>query len=352
MKEKVSVIVPIYKVEKYIHRCINSILKQSYEDLEVILVNDGSPDNCGKIINEYEKKDSRVITIHKENGGLSDARNAGIEIVSGEYVIFVDSDDWIEKDFIQRLVTTSQSKQADIVQTAFYYAYDDYLLYDNRFYDRDSEIITFSNSELMRELVKNDIVKNFAWGKLYKTKLVRDLPFKNGVLFEDVFWAHKVMQRVERYVVLHEPLYYYFQRNDSIVATYTVRNLDILEGLKERHEFIEKYYPHLLHESLVTIFKASLNHYHLIVVNSQLDKDSKYKNQIETYIRNKHHLLFKAVKEDKMLNLQLRLFFIKPYLTLIPLAVMKVLRAFKFVPKSRGFVKTNLKAVENKGRLT
>ncbi|MGI8384821.1 glycosyltransferase family 2 protein [Robertmurraya sp. P23] len=346
MKEKVSVIVPIYKVEKYIHRCINSILKQSYEDLEVILVNDGSPDNCGEIINEYEKKDSRVITIHKENGGLSDARNAGMEIVSGEYVIFVDSDDWIEKDFIQRLVTTSKSKQSDIVQTSFYYAYDDYLLYDNRFYNSDSEIISFSNSELMRELVKNDIVKNFAWGKLYKTKLVRDLPFKKGVLFEDVFWAHKVMQRVERYVILHEPMYYYFQRNDSIVAKYTIRNLDILEGLKERHEFIEKHYPYLLHESLVTIFKASLTHYHLILVNRELDRDGKHKKQIETYIRNKHPFLLKALKGDKMLNLQLRLFLIKPYLTLIPLAVMKALRMLKFVPKSKELVKMIIKPRE------
>ena len=98
----------------------------------------------------------------------------------------------------------------------------------------------------MKELVINEKVKNFAWGKLYLTKLIRDIPFEKGVLFEDVFWAHQVMQRVNTYVILHQPMFYYYQRSDSIVATYTPRNLDIIKGLKERHQFIEKFYEDLI----------------------------------------------------------------------------------------------------------
>ncbi|WP_415345289.1 glycosyltransferase family 2 protein, partial [Clostridium perfringens] len=228
MLPKVSLIVPIYKVQDYLNKCIDSIINQSYKNLEIILVDDGSPDRCGEIIDLYEKQDNRIKVFHKKNGGLSDARNYGMNFITGDYVIFVDSDDWLSEDMVSDLMKTSLELNADIVQSGFYYAYDDYLLYDNRYYLEDMSPVVLNREELMYELVINEKVKNFAWGKLYKSVLIKDISFKIGVLFEDVFWAHKVMDRVDKYVIIHKPMYYYRQRKDSIVAIYTERNLDIL----------------------------------------------------------------------------------------------------------------------------
>ena len=195
MPSKVSIVVPIYKVEKYLRRCVDSIINQTYRNLEIILVDDGSPDKCGQIIDEYKEKDSRIISLHKKNGGLSDARNYGMKYVTGEYIFFLDSDDYIKSETIETLINLSLKYQADIVQGGFYYKYENYLLYDDRYYKEDSDPIILDNKELMYELIVNERVKNFAWGKLYKTDLIKDLLFEKGVLFEDVFWAHNVMSK-------------------------------------------------------------------------------------------------------------------------------------------------------------
>ena len=248
MPSKVSIVVPIYKVEKYLRRCVDSIINQTYRNLEIILVDDGSPDKCGQIIDEYKEKDSRIISLHKKNGGLSDARNYGMKYVTGEYIFFLDSDDYIKSETIETLINLSLKYQADIVQGGFYYKYENYLLYDDRYYKEDSDPIILDNKELMYELIVNERVKNFAWGKLYKTDLIKDLLFEKGVLFEDVFWAHNVMSRVKKYVICHKPLTYYVQREDSIVANYSVRNLDIIKGMKVRHKFIEENYSEFINE--------------------------------------------------------------------------------------------------------
>lgn len=331
--QKVSVIVPIYKVEKYLRRCVDSILEQTYPNLEVILINDGSPDQCGEMIEEFAKKDSRIITVHKENGGLSDARNAGMAYATGEFTLFVDSDDWLERNMVQTLVETSRTYKADIVQSAFFYAYSDHLLYDDRFYLKDDPPLILNNKELMYELVKNDVVKNFAWGKLYQTQMIKDLSFKKGVLFEDVFWAHKVMQRAETYVVIHQPLCYYFQRDDSIVGNYSVENLAILEGLKERHRFIEQHYPDLVAESFRLILKTCLTHYNLLVIHRKKDHKGIQRQKIRTFIMENYEQFANSVKKDQSLRKQFQLFTFHPYANVVFLSSRKMLRKMKILPK-------------------
>src|SRR5699024_6338937 len=132
--------------------------------------------------------------------------------------MFVDSDDWLDETMIETMVNKLNENAADIVQSAFFYAYDDKLLLNIQGLDGHQVL---DNQTLMLELVKNKKIKNFAWGKLYQTKLIKKIPFKKGVLFEDVFWAHQVMHHVNRYVILEQPFYYYFQRDDSIVGTFT-----------------------------------------------------------------------------------------------------------------------------------
>jgi glycosyltransferase involved in cell wall biosynthesis len=329
---KVSVVVPIYKVEKYLNRCIDSIINQTYTHLEIILVNDGSPDKCRIIAEEYAKLDNRIKVFHKENGGLSDARNFGMQLVTGEFTLFVDSDDWLEVNMIAELVHSSLKFEADVVQSAFYYAYQDYLLFDNRHFQKDNPPIILENEALMAELVINERVKNFAWGKLYKTEIIRDIPFKKGVLFEDVFWAHLVMKRVKTYVILHQPLCYYFQRSDSIVSTYTTRNLDIIKGLKERQRFIEEFYTDLTDKSLKVILNTCLNHYTLLFVNRRKDKRGKYRKEIQNYIKGNYYQFKDSVNDDRLLRTQLWLFSIHPFLYFCFLLLTKVLRKVSILP--------------------
>lgn len=342
MDPKVSIVVPIYKVEKYLHRCVDSILNQTYENIEVVLVNDGSPDHCGEIIDEYATADLRVKAVHKKNGGLSDARNAGMKYVIGYYTLFVDSDDWLERNMIEEMVKKSLEYKADVVQSGFYYAYDDYLLFDNHFYSKDASPIVLDRQPLMSELVKNEKVKNFAWGKLYKTKIIRDILFEKGVLFEDVFWAHQVMHRVNKYLILHQPMVYYRQRNDSIVATYTTRNLDIIRGLKERHRFIEVFYKELTDESYKIILMTSLMHYNLLLANRQKDKGGEHRRGIQLYIKENYSRVKKAVEKDKQLKKQLRLFIIHPLLNVFFLFINRVFRKLKLVPQPVGLERINL----------
>ncbi|MCR8925007.1 glycosyltransferase [Priestia megaterium] len=341
-KDKVSVIVPIYKVENYLHRCIDSIINQTYTNLEIILVDDGSPDNCGKIADEYEEVDSRIKVIHKKNGGLSDARNYGMKHATGEFTIFVDSDDWLEKKMIENMVNSSSEYKADVVQSAFYYAYEDKLLFDNRYYSINNAPIILDNQTLMHELVINEKVKNFAWGKLYKTRIIKDIPFKKGVLFEDVFWTHKVMCKVNTFLLLHQPLYNYYQRDDSIVSTYTPRNLDIIKGLKERHDFIEEFYEELTNESYKSILKMSLIHYNLLLANRKIDRDGLYRKEIQKYIQNNYRFLKKSVENDSHLIQQLYLFSVHPYCNVLFLGLRKLLRKLKLFPQPVGLQRIDL----------
>lgn len=333
MELKVSVIVPIYNVEKYIHQCITSIVNQTFTNLEIILVNDGSPDNCGMIAERFAEQDNRIKVIHKENGGLSDARNAGTQFVTGEYIIFVDSDDWLALDMVEKMVNISLMYKADVVQSAFYYAYEEHLLFDHRYFSKTDPPLILNNQTLMFELVNNEKVKNFAWGKLYKTSLIQDIPFKKGVLFEDVFWAHQVMHNVNTYVLLHEPLVYYRQRSDSIVATYTTRNLDILKGLRERHSFIEEYYKALIDDSYKVIFKTSLQHYYLLLANWNKDRGGIYRKGIQSYIRTNYSSIKRAVERERKLRKQLILFSFHPYLNMIFMLSIKVLRKLRVTPQ-------------------
>ena len=240
----ISVIIPIYNVSQYLSQCIDSVLAQSYRDLEIILVDDGSTDECPRICDDYQEKDARIRVIHQENGGLSDARNAGMKIARGEWIYFADSDDWLVQDAIQKLYHFAIENHCDVVQGGLFYSYQDHLLY-RQATKVEQRCPVLERDEAMRELIINDRVKNFAWGKLYKADLIRDLFFPVGKYYEDSFWQHLVMDRVTRYGIIDEPLYYYRQRKDSISGMPSNRLNDLLEGNRERLNFIHERYPEL-----------------------------------------------------------------------------------------------------------
>lgn len=238
----ISVIVPIYNVSQYLPQCLDSILAQTWQDIEIILVDDGSKDECPQLCDQYAAKDARIRVIHKPNGGLSDARNAGMRVAKGDWIYFIDSDDWMHPDALQQLYDFATKNQCEVVQGNLYYAYKDHLLYrqPNK---KESCQHVFDREEAMRLLIVNDRVKNFAWGKLYRADIIRDLEFPVGKYFEDSFWQHQVMHRVTHYGIIDEPLYYYRQREDSISGTTSSRLNDLLEGYNVRLAFIQEHYP-------------------------------------------------------------------------------------------------------------
>ena len=238
---QVSIIVPVYQVEIYLRQCIDSILAQTFTDFELILVDDGSKDKSGEICDEYAGKDGRVRVIHKENGGLSDARNAGLEQAAGEYFMFVDSDDYIAPTMIERLYNSIQSESADIAACNFCYVFDKK---EKKDFSTAMEAEVLQGSEIFYYR-KNDRSYGFwtvAWNKLYKSETFRNVRFRFGKYHEDEFWANDIYQLEIRVATIPECLYYYRQRDNSIMGKESIaRNLDILEALRERiYIYLEK----------------------------------------------------------------------------------------------------------------
>ena len=235
---KISIIVPIYKVEKYIDRCIKSILNQTFNDFELILVDDGSPDNCSVICDKYEKIDKRIKVIHKKNEGLSAARNSGIEIAQGEYIAFIDSDDFINKNMFKILYENIKKYDADISICKFKYIYPEDYINENCEIVED-KIKVFSNINALEQIYEKDRLQFIvAWNKLYKKTLFEDLRYDKGKCHEDEFIIHKLLYKSDKVVYCLNEMYYYLQRDGSIMKSeFNAKNLDILDALIERMNF-------------------------------------------------------------------------------------------------------------------
>lgn len=225
--KKVSIIVPVYKVEKFLERCVESIIKQTYQNIEIILIDDESPDECPKMCDQYEIKDNRIKVIHKKNGGLSDARNAGLDIASGEYIAFVDSDDWIESDFIETLYMNAEREKADISVVGYQLIWEDGRI---RRFSRDEEYYVFDRENAIRELLKQQKFQCMVCQKMYRKQIFETIRFPVGKIYEDVAIGLSTFLKAERVVVSGKVKYNYFQRSDSIVnAKFDKRKLFFLE---------------------------------------------------------------------------------------------------------------------------
>ena len=213
----ISVIVPVYNVEAYLNRCVDSILAQTYRNLEIILVDDGTRDNSDKICDEYARKDSRVRVIHKENGGLSSARKAGLDIAAGEYIGFVDSDDWIEPDGYAHMLRCLQKYD---VKMACAGRYDVYSATGERkvgLCPKQEEVI--SGEEMARRIFLWDGCDSAAWDKLYHRSLLEEIRYPVGKICEDVPTTYRIALKAGRVVMCDKPFYNYYHRPGSITTT-------------------------------------------------------------------------------------------------------------------------------------
>ncbi|MBR2786956.1 MAG: glycosyltransferase [Clostridia bacterium] len=235
----ISIVVPIYNVEEYLKRCVDTIINQTYKNLEIILVDDGAKDNSGKICDEYINKDNRIKVIHKENGGLSDARNVGLENANGEYIAFIDSDDYISKDFIEKLYNLCIEKNAEIAQCSYQRVYDNKNSEEN---NTEIKTVTMDGNEAILKLfASKNSEYTVAWNKLYKTSLFdTGIRYPKGMLHEDEATTYKLFYKAKNIVVTNEELYYYYIRKNSITnKKYTLQRLDFIKELEEQLEFFK-----------------------------------------------------------------------------------------------------------------
>lgn len=238
-KNKISVIVSIYNVQNYVEKSIQSIQNQTYENLEIILVDDGSTDNSGKLCDEFAQKDTRIKVIHKKNGGLSSARNEGIKDATGEYIAFVDGDDWIDEGMYEDMLRAIQTFDADIAVCNYKE------ISRNGVRDTSTDAVTvFEGREILKVFVEEDEtyqIQNAAWNKLYKRSLMGDLRFPKGKLFEDIVYTTKLLAGSKRSVYVDKAYYnYIFDRSDSIMNSKKVERLltDQVPAYKEKGEFL------------------------------------------------------------------------------------------------------------------
>lgn len=234
---KISVIIPVYNVEQYISECVNSVLNQTYKNLEVILVDDGSPDSCPQICDKYANEDDRVKVVHKKNGGLSSARNAGMKVMSGDYVIFLDSDDfWNDKNFI-----------CDVIQTKIKDKFPDITIFGYAMYNQDTKetknyldfSVPFSGddkAQQVKSLIDNNMYQSSSCNKIMKIKLFRDndLTFNEGVFSEDIDFSARLLICAESFAVYEKTIYMYRQNTDSITHKIKEKNvLDLCDNIKK-----------------------------------------------------------------------------------------------------------------------
>ena len=228
----VSLIVPVYKVEAYLPKCIDSLIGQTYQNLQIILVDDGSPDNCGAICDQYAKMDARITVVHKENGGLSDARNAGLPFVTGEYIYFVDSDDAIKHDAIERALEIAREFDADVVVSTRNGA------------NNTHKKTVMSGEEAFREMLLTYFWE--AWGKLYKTSLVSERNFEKGKLYEDIAYTPYVLLKAKKVVLFDDGAYYYTVREDSIIGkSRVVISDDLVSHVENLLKYVKTEHPKL-----------------------------------------------------------------------------------------------------------
>ena len=237
-QHKISVIVPVYNVEKYLPQCIESIINQTYKNLEIILIDDGSTDSSGRICDEYAEKDDRIIVIHKENGGLSDARNTGLRKATGDFIGFVDSDDWLDVNMYEVLLETILKNNCDIISCGYC------VEYKNKSYKVCLENQVINNKDIIKKYYAEKNVPYAPWMRLYKKYIWKDLEFPKGKIYEDVFVILDSFLKADTIVSISDCLYHYRQRKSSIMCrAFDKSQLDLIEGHKKNLEIISKLLP-------------------------------------------------------------------------------------------------------------
>ena len=286
----ISIIVPVYKVEKYLKRCIDSVLEQTFCDFELILVDDGSPDQCGRICETYAEKDGRIIALHRKNGGLSAARNTGLDWMfansKSSYVTFIDSDDWIHPQYLETLLGTIEKNNAG-VSVAGFQRMDEYQD------DTIDKLDRFPEEVMGAEdfFLNHEWNFNYAWGKLYRREYFRYVRYPVGKNFEDTFTTYKVLFAGKTVAFIDFPLYYYFYNIEGIShSLWNPSELVVMEGIREQIRFYEE---NGFSRALEKEKQLYINHYAYQIRRIRANKLDRKKNMpyLKTLKKEMFHLI-------------------------------------------------------------
>lgn len=301
-KKLISIIIPVYNAEKYLDNCLETLVDQTYPHIEIILVDDGSPDRSPEICDKFAAQDARIKVIHKANEGVSAARNCGILASKGNYIMFVDSDDWVELNFVEVMLNTLIQYDADIVNCQYilenknYKKFDSYIKYDN---------FMKNNYESIKILNEDSIVTNHLWRNIFKRKLFKNIKFPVGKNYEDICVMHDLFFNSDKIVFIGNTLYHYFSNECSIVHTKSFSNYkDAIDALLVRAEFLEKNMP---------------------------DEAVKFKKNISTKIYKERRRNMRKYKKSKDINFTPIIQFCEEYISRVDFRDVEFKRWFNFL---------------------
>ena len=291
MKPLISIIVPIYKVEKYLSVCVEKLIHQSYENLEIILVDDGSPDRCPEICDEYQKKDNRIKVIHKKNGGLSDARNAGLDIAQGEYVAFVDSDDYVDERYIDKLYDALNQSHASTAVCGLQIVDENNKVSEQISATQNRECEIYTGREIIKKGIQGEWHLVTAWGALYDMAIFKTLRFPCGRHYEDEYTFVPIFEHQKCVVCIQENMYYYLQRSDSIMGV-TYKKQDCIDYLDMWHERIAYFQEKEDRELLIPVIQSFLAWDVLYLAMNGDAMEQREKQQLKKDIRKYFQKIF------------------------------------------------------------
>lgn len=283
-QDLVTTIIPVYNVEDYLEQCIDSVINQTYKNIEIILIDDGSTDNSGIICDKYGQRDQRIRVIHKENGGLSSARNTGLDIMEGKYVYFLDSDDYLALDLIEVYVELIKKYNADIVQGTFYEFYGNV----NKEPERNNPYVDkFTTEEALRSMLLDRKLVHAAAGSLYKSVLYNDIRFPLGLLYEDLATTYYVVAKSQKIIRCDDSRYFYRMRLGSIMnSRVTEKDMVLLDIVDRVTDDMKKMYPALGAECLRKQIVVYLKFYSRILYTG-MNSYMEYQQRIEEMLQSK-----------------------------------------------------------------
>lgn len=282
----ISIVVPVYNVEKYLKKCVDSIINQTYKKLEIILVDDGSIDKSGKICDDYLKIDKRIKVIHKKNGGLSEARNVGIEKAKGKYIGLVDSDDFIKNDMYENLYKAIKEKNADLALCKVIDCYGKIPAEKNE----KLECVSFTQEQAIRKVLEGEEISVHAVSKLYKIELFKQIKFEVGKMAEDAIIMIDLISKCKSIVYINKSEYYYIHRENSITTKkFNPKNgYDVIYAYTKNYQIIEEKYP-----TLIPLAKMRLCWANFFVLDSMVKSNYKVDKKIINYLKKNFWFILK-----------------------------------------------------------
>lgn len=302
----ISIVIPVYKVEKYLRRCIESVLSQTYKYYELILVNDGSPDACPKICDEYASLHKNITVVHKENEGVSAARNSGIELAKGKYITFIDSDDFVDKSFLEVLVSALEINNVAISMCSYLRVTDSFQPIKSN--ENEHTHIFINDMEAM-DMLLDDQSKCAPWGKLYDIKLFDDVRFPVGKIMEDMFVMPTIFKKAKCLAIISQELYYYNQEGESITrSNFNYNKLDMVDAASFWQKHTGLYYPDLLEKASIHFFTVLINN--CMYLTKAKDSYGKLKyNDYKNEILNSYNYIINSTYTTR--NTKIKVVFLK-----------------------------------------